>query len=256
MPTGPKDSFEIAFADLLILLARAMVARGVTIGTATKALKKALVAVAEEDSDPPPNDSTVSVLTGLHRKDVKRLRSEDKDVPEQRSCSAAALVVGYWSTAPQYLNKDNQPRDLPRKESDDDPGFDDLVRQSRIDMALGTILKTLEDQGLVIKLKDGNLRLLSKAFVPTAGRAEQVATLNGVVCGCPRVCKDFLPVFPSAFYDQHTIEPWRTCKGRLRTSPCRTPRTIWYLIMAKAAPENRENQSTARIQQGLGICTC
>lgn len=181
MSTGPKDPFETALADLLIPLARAMVARGVTIGTATEALKKALVAAAEEDSDPPPNDSRVSALTGLHRKDVKRLRSEDKDVPERRSCSAAALVVGYWSTAPQYLNKDNQPRDLPRKGSDDDPGFDDLVRQSRIDMAPGTILKTLEDQGLVTKMKDGNLRLLSKAFVPTAGSAEQVAAYRATL---------------------------------------------------------------------------
>lgn len=181
MSTGPKDPFETALADLLIPLAKAMVARGVTIGTATEALKKALVTAAEDTSDPSPNDSKVSALTGLHRKDVKRLRSEDDDAPERRSCSAASLVVGYWSTAPQYLNKDNQPKDLLRKGSESDPGFDDLVRHARIDMAPGTVLKTLLDQKLVAKLKDGSLRLLGDAFVPTAGSAEQVAAYRATL---------------------------------------------------------------------------
>lgn len=181
MSIGPKDPFETALADLLIPLAKAMVARGVTIGTATEALKKALVSAAEEASDSTVSDSKVSALTGLHRKDVKRLRNEDTDAPEKRSCSAAALVVGYWSTAPQFLNDDNAPRDLARKSDDDAPGFDDLVRQARIDMAPGTVLKTLVDQKLVSRLEDGRYRLLSNAFVPTAGSAEQVAAYRATL---------------------------------------------------------------------------
>jgi hypothetical protein len=181
MSTGPKDPFEAALADLLIPLAQAMVARGVTIGTATEALKKALVAAAVDASDPPPNDSRVSALTGLHRKDVKRLRAEETQVPEKRSCSAAALVISYWATAPEYQDKSNQPRDLPRKSNAEQPGFDELVKQTRIDMAPGTVLQTLLDQKLVVKQENGTYRLLTQAFVPTAGSAEQVAAYRATL---------------------------------------------------------------------------
>lgn len=181
MSTGPKDPFEIALADLLIPLAKAMVARGVTVATATEALKKALVTAAEESSEDGLSDSKVSALTGIHRKDVKRLRNDDETVPAKRSSSAAALVISYWSTSPEFQKQDNGPRDLTRKGQGDQPGFDDLVRLARIDMAPGTVLQTLLDQKLVAVLEDGAYRLLSDAFVPTAGSAEQVAAYRATL---------------------------------------------------------------------------
>ncbi|MET1411869.1 DUF6502 family protein [Roseibium sp. HPY-6] len=181
MSTGPKDPFEIALADLLIPLAKAMVARGVTVATATEALKKSLVTAAEESSEDGLSDSKVSALTGIHRKDVKRLRSDEETVPAKRSCSAAALIIGYWSTSPEFQSENNAPRELSRKSKDGQPGFDDLVRLARIDMAPGTVLQTLLDQKLISALADGTYRLLGDAFVPTAGSAEQVAAYRATL---------------------------------------------------------------------------
>lgn len=181
MSTNSKPPFESALSALLEPLAQAMVAHGVTISAATEALKKALLAAAEQSSDAPLSDSRASLLTGLHRKDVKRLRNLDEDTPEKRSCSAAALVISYWATSPEYQNNAGGPRDLTRKGDNSGPGFDDLVKLARIDMAPGTVLKTLIDQNIVEQSSAGALRLLTHAFLPLGGSAEQVAAYQATL---------------------------------------------------------------------------
>lgn len=181
MSNPPDDPFESALAALLAPLARAMVAHGVTIGAANEALKKALVNSALETSDSTLSDSKVSMLTGIHRKDVKRLRMPEADGPEKRSCSAAALVISHWATAPDYQDSNGSPRALHRKGTPDQPGFDDLVRHTRIDMAPGTVLETLLDQKIVSQAEDDTYSLLTHAFLPTAGSAEQVAAYQATL---------------------------------------------------------------------------
>jgi hypothetical protein len=168
-------------AALLEPLAQAMVAHGVTLGTATEALKKALLSAAEDSSDQPLSDSRASLLTGLHRKDVKRLRDQEGGTPEKRSSSAAALVISHWATSPDYQNMSGAPRDLHRKGDQDGPGFDDLVRLARIDMAPGTVLNMLLDQSIVEITPKGRLHLLTHAFLPSGGGAEQVAAYQATL---------------------------------------------------------------------------
>ncbi|WP_170333564.1 DUF6502 family protein [Ruegeria arenilitoris] len=181
MPTNSKPPLESALAALLEPLAQAMVAHGVTVGSATEALKKALLTAAEQSSDAALSDSRASLLTGLHRKDVKRLRNLDEDTPERRSCSAAALVISHWATSPEFQDESGDPRELTRKGGEDGPGFDDLVRLARIDMAPGTVLKTLLDQNIVEQNGAGGLRLLTHAFLPSGGGAEQVAAYQATL---------------------------------------------------------------------------
>ena len=181
MSTTPKTPLESALPALLEPLAQAMVAHGVTVGSATEALKKALLKAVEDSSETPLSDSRASLLTGLHRKDVKRLRNLDDEAPEKRSCSAAALVISHWATAPEFQDTSGEPRELRRKGSEGGPGFDDLVRLARIDMAPGTVLKTLLDQNIVEQGQDGDLRLLTHAFLPSGGGAEQVAAYQATL---------------------------------------------------------------------------
>ena len=181
MSTAPKPPLESALTALLGPLAQAMVAHGVTVGTATEALKKALLSAAEDSSATPLSDSRASLLTGLHRKDVKRLRDLDEATPAKRSCNAAALVISHWATSPEYQDASGAPRILRRKGDDDGPGFDDLVRHTRIDMAPGTVLKTLLDQKVVEAHGAGGLRLLTHAFLPSGGDAEQVAAYQATL---------------------------------------------------------------------------
>jgi hypothetical protein len=181
MSPRSDDPFETALAALLAPLAQAMVARGLTIGTATEALKQALVNAAIDAGGDTISDSKASLLTGIHRKDIKRLRHEDGTLPQRRSCNAAALAISHWATAPDYQGPDGQPRDLPRQGDDTVPGFDTLIRRARIDMAPGTVLEALQDQGAVAAQPDGRFRLLTHALLPSGGSAEQVAAYQATL---------------------------------------------------------------------------
>lgn len=181
MTTGTDDPFEAALAALLAPLAQAMVARGLTLGTANEALKKALLEAALATSEGKVSDSKASLLTGIHRKDIKRLRSEESEGPPRRSVNAAALVLSYWATAPEYQDKNGSPRDLLRSGSKNSPGFDELVKQTRADMAPGTVLQALLGQGAVELQEDGRLRLLTHTLLPAAGSAEQVAAYQATL---------------------------------------------------------------------------
>lgn len=181
MTSASDDPFETALAALLAPLAQAMVARGVTMGLANEALKKALLEAALNSETTDISDSKASLLTGIHRKDIKRLRYEGSPAPSKRHVNVAALVLSYWATAPEYQRPDGTPRTLPRSGTEASPGFDEMVKRTRADMAPGTILHALIEQGTVEQTSDGNLRLLSHTLVPAAGTAEQVAAYQATL---------------------------------------------------------------------------
>lgn len=185
MSPEQTDPFEAALTALLAPLAKAMVARGVTIGPATEALKRALLhAAVEEAADRTAGkitDSRISLKTGLHRKDVKRLRSEDGGNPLKKSVNATALSISYWATSPEFQSAEGTPRDLPRHGKEEEPGFDELVRMTRADMAPGTVLEALLEQGVVAQTENGFFRLLTHALLPARGSAEQVAAYEATL---------------------------------------------------------------------------
>ncbi|MGH0002775.1 DUF6502 family protein [Pseudovibrio ascidiaceicola] len=181
MSPEQTDPFETALTALLAPLAKAMVARGVTIGPATEALKRALLQAAIEETPGKTTDSRVSLKTGIHRKDVKRLRSDENGSSLKKSINATALAISYWATAPEFQSAEGTPRNLPRQGSDKEPGFDELVRLTRADMAPGTVLEALIEQGVVAELDDGFYRLLTHALLPAPGSAEQVAAYQATL---------------------------------------------------------------------------
>lgn len=176
-----QDPFETALAALLAPLAQAMVARGVTLGQANEALKRALLQAALETSESRITDSHASLLTGVHRKDIKRLRETDRDESPRQNVNAAALVLSCWATAPEFQGEDGAPRDLARSGSGQRLGFDDLVRHTRADVAPGTMLRALLDQGAVEQLADGCLRLRSHTLIPGTSTKEQVAAYQATL---------------------------------------------------------------------------
>ncbi|WP_172332054.1 DUF6502 family protein [Mangrovicoccus sp. HB161399] len=167
MTDPASDPFETALAALLAPLAEAIVARGLPLGAVTEALKAALVAAAVKADGEAASDSRVSLRTGVHRKDVKRLRGEAGTKPPP--VTAAAMAVSLWASGPGWQDADGSPRTLARAE------FDELAREARADMAPGTVLALLADQGAVETLPGGGYRLAARALVPQAGSPAQVA---------------------------------------------------------------------------------
>ena len=178
--TGTRSSeFSAAFARLTEPLAHLLITQGMTIAEATELLKQALMAAALEQAGQDATDSSLSLMTGLHRKDVKRLRAQNPEPPKRQQVNAVALLIAHWTNAPDFKGADGTPRVLPRKGDAGNPGFDALVRKARIDLPPATLIEKLSQDGLIrIDPETGAVALLKTAYVANPGSPGQLHALE------------------------------------------------------------------------------
>ena len=171
------EKIRDALRAVLCPLAELMITTGVTLSSATELLKQALYDAAHTRADGPVSDSQVSLLTGLHRKDVRRFREAATSTARGSFENASTRVIALWRGDPAYLDDGGAPLFLPRS-SDTGPSFDGLVQQLRLDLAPGTVLLHLAEQGLVAQEADGTLSLKASAYVPLAGSPEMLTAFE------------------------------------------------------------------------------
>lgn len=161
-----------ALGALLQPLAGLMIALGLPLRDGVELLKLALVRAAQEQN-PEASASHISLITGVHRKDLKRF--EQQRAAPSKQTIAAARVLSLWQNDPDF-RKDGAPRDLARA---GDLGFDALVKRARVDAAPATLLSVLVAAGTVDHRHDV-IRFKSAALIPD-GQEEKlqsaVATL-------------------------------------------------------------------------------
>ena len=171
MASDDKATAEHSLAAIITPIARIMIENGIVLSDAVEILKMALVQVSLAD-DPNASASHISLRTGVHRKDIKRMERRD---PSPERAIAAARVLTRWQNDPAF-STDGIPRSLVRGGDD---GFDALVRASKIDAAPATVLSLLIAAGNVTQ-ENGTLEFVHSAVVPQ-DRAEKlraaVATL-------------------------------------------------------------------------------
>ncbi len=164
---------------LLRPLVRLLIEKGIGYPQLRELLKKLYVEVADESfglDGKPPSDSRIHILTGVHRKDVRRLRApehDNEDTAAQASTLGAA-IVSRWMGLPEYRDEKGQPRCLPRTAPADSPSFDALVTAVSKDVRPRAILDELQRQGVVSINDNGEICLQQSAFVPGADFGEQV----------------------------------------------------------------------------------
>ena len=136
----PSKALISALGRVLRPLVKFMLVNGVTLPFVNQLLKQIYVEVAEESfvlADKPQTDSRISLLTGVHRKDVRRLRSEDPELVETvGAISLGAQVVSNWLSEERYLDGYGRPKALPLRAQNasskatqkaQDVSFEDLV---------------------------------------------------------------------------------------------------------------------------------
>ena len=145
---------ERAFKALFKRLARVSIEAGLTASVAHKLMKEALVETAEADftlDGKRLTDSRISVLTGVHRKDIRSLRDEAKAQDRAAAVSKPGIlstVIGRWLADPKLTDTDGTPRALPRQ-AENGPSFDSLVEQITSDVRPRTLLDELVRKGAV-----------------------------------------------------------------------------------------------------------
>ena len=150
-------------------LIKVMIAHGITLPALLAVLKQVYVEVAGEEfriAGKPVTDSRISMLTGVHRKDVRTLRQSGVPATAPAGMSVSATVVGRWLGDPRY-GSPGAPRVLPRTAGPAEPSFASLVAEVSQDIRPRTVLDELVRQGLVAEDETAEqVRLLADAFVP------------------------------------------------------------------------------------------
>ncbi len=177
-----------AIENILQPLAQLMVSHSVQLGEITEMLKKALVnaAVAHSRREGKDiTDSRIAIITGVHRKDVRRLQQTPAESPESSShepmMSVGAQVVARWISEQRYINSKNKALPLartPRHAKPGEPDFTSLVAEVSTDVGARAVLDELLRLGIVALQGDTHLQLLDDAFVPQEGLAEQFHFLS------------------------------------------------------------------------------
>ncbi len=172
-----------AVRHILRPLAKLMLAQGITFATIAELLKQVLVETAQKDFPVPgkvTNDSRISVLTGVHRKDVKRLRQQrgpEANVP--KTVSLGSQVVNVWLTESRWLEADGSPRVLHKSAgSTAEPGFEELAECVSKDVRPRAILDELVRVGAVTLWQDKRVQLNAAAFIPHEGVEEKLYYLE------------------------------------------------------------------------------
>ena len=178
-PEADEEPIGDALKMLLRPLAKLMITKGVTAPALYALLKEVCVEVASDDfglDGKPPTDSRVSVLTGVHRKDVRQIRQERDEAGHaaDRSVSLMTTVVGRWLAGPKTVGHDGRPMPLPRN-AETGPSFDALVRDVSTDVRPRTVLDELLRRGVVELDEAGDqVSLRVEAMVPRASDDERM----------------------------------------------------------------------------------
>lgn len=175
----PPTALTAGLRRLLRPLVRLMVARGITYPYLSDLLKGLFVEVADADfriEGRPPTDSRVSLLTGVHRKDVSRLRSADPSAPVlPAAVPLTAQVFARWVGDPAWRNRRGQPLPLPRLASEGgERSFDALVAGISTDIRPRVLLDEWLDRGLVVLDEQDRVCLQPQALVPSAADDEKL----------------------------------------------------------------------------------
>ena len=159
------------FDALLAPLARLFVARGVLFPDFVERMKAHYVAAALAQGK--ATDSRLSLMTGLQRREVTRLRGF---APRDQRPNHLARLVALWQTDPSW-SADGKPLPLPR--TGPAPSFDALAWAVRRDVHPRTMLDALLASATVTLDAAGQqVSLLQTSYQPLAGSDDQLAYLT------------------------------------------------------------------------------
>ena len=162
-------------------LVRVLLRNGVSYRTFADFAKWVYVDVATKEfgiKERKQSISRVSVITGLSRKEVKRVRELPRpdDSASVERYNRAARVIAAWRRESNFLDAEGKPVPLPLE----GPGatFSELVKRFSGDIPVRAILDELIRVGAVKRLEDGRICLLVRAYIPESSEADKLHILG------------------------------------------------------------------------------
>jgi hypothetical protein len=183
LPPGAPDEDLLQAIELVLRpLVRLFLEQGLVFPTAEELLKAAYIRVAQAEfglDGEPPSDSRISVLSGVHRRDIRRLGTQASGPRQARiALPFASEVVTRWISDKHYLDARRAPRPLPRSAPAPAPSFDGLVASISTDVRPKILLDELLRLGVVRLTPAHEVELLMGAFVPQKDRQQRLFYLG------------------------------------------------------------------------------
>ena len=183
MSPSITNTLNNALLKLLRPLVRILLASGISYHVFSDLVRWVYVDVASKEFGVPRRKQTssrVSVITGLSRKEVQRLRDLDIPVDEDTPgrYNRATRVIGGWIRDPLFSDNDNNPLDLPPEGV---AAFSSLVKKYSGDMPVRAVLDELVNVGAVALQSDGRVKLLTRAYLPGADKQAKLDILGADV---------------------------------------------------------------------------
>jgi hypothetical protein len=169
-------------ARLLRPLVRLLIRSGITFPMLSELLRELYVNVAEYDfalQGKEQTDSRVSLLTGIHRKEVRRLRGAGAPVNTvPATVSQTSRILARWLADPDFTGSDGRPLPLPRTAETPQPSFERLVASVTRDVRPRAVLDEWLDRKLVVLDDEDRAVLAEAAYVPRGGDDQQLYYLG------------------------------------------------------------------------------
>jgi hypothetical protein len=168
---APRPSLVAAVRRVLRPLVRMLVAHGMTYPFLTDMLKSIYVETAAADfslDGQRPTDSRLNILTGVHRKDIRRLLREPQPEPETPAgLTLGTQIVARWLGDRAYLDDLGKPLALPRTPSQGgEHSFAALVESVSKNVRPRSVLDELLRLGVVQVDVNDYVHLITSGFVP------------------------------------------------------------------------------------------
>lgn len=224
---GIPPSLVAAIRHLLRPLVRLLLSHGVTFPAFCNLAKSAYAKIAEEEfrlASKPQTDSRISLLTGIHRREINRLRNEPAtEISVSQRSSMSALLLAIWSGYPEYLDEQGLPVPLPRLANKGGGlSFESLVQSVSKDFRARVVLDEWLRQGIVM-LDNDIVHLRADAFVQPQEIEEKIyyfgqnihdhlaATVHNLAGGAPPFMERCV------FYDKLSADSVRQLSDYSRT---------------------------------------
>ena len=180
MSENLNKSLYAAIQLIIRPLVRILLRNGVAYGTLAGLARQVYVDVAYNEFPPEGGKQTVSrvsALTGLTRKEVKRLLEMDtmSEVEGQARFSRGVRVVSGWMNDKQFHDSKGNPAHLPLEGAR--KSFAALVKKYSGDVTVRAMQMMLEEGGTV-SVKDDTVSLVRRAYVPGKDNLEKIAILG------------------------------------------------------------------------------
>jgi hypothetical protein len=173
-----------ALTRLLRPLIKLLIHYQVTYPMLSELLKSVYIDVAQSDfrlADKRMTDSRISILTGVHRKDIRKSHAVDNSSSvEPAAVSLGTQLISIWMSDSRYTNKQGKAKPLKRVgRGKRDMSFESLVQSvGRRDIHARSVLDDWLRLGVVELSDNDEVVLRQEAFVPAKGFDEKAFYLG------------------------------------------------------------------------------